>query len=134
MTTDRGFYNDIRGGQSFQYKLIETPPTITDADKAVGVIKRYFARPSNLSFGEIYEINETTYNQLATAPIFKTLSISWKIKGSLDDKNSLTDSGEVIKLYVGVITANRNSIQQNEYKMPGLKDKLTNYTQYWLGY
>lgn len=106
-------------------------PTISDEDINKGFITRYFSRQANHSQGEILEIDQKTYNRLKNNKLFKVISLEWKIKGPLDDVNGPPNLNSPTRLYTGVNTANRLITEQNNIEMPGLKYKLTNFSQFW---
>jgi len=102
----------------FDYRPIITKP---DVDK--GSINRYFAKQSNLSDGEIIEISETHYNDLVNVPLYDTATITWRIKGRVEDVKNPNSGGPTL-LYMGVLTSNTLAIKDGDRQIPGLRLKL----------
>lgn len=103
-------YNRIPNkNATFDLSPISTDrPDPTDADYLRGYITRYFVQKANDSAAPILEINETEYNRLSTKSQYKTISLDWKISGSIEkiteaNKKSIayaTDGMKNIRLYL----------------------------------
>jgi len=124
-------------------------PHPTKREYMFGEITRYFARfITHKSSGDITEISNTTYAKLKSNQLYSTISIRWRIAGKLDDEGAtinpdgtygtikridpdLTIDPNVIRLYTGVVTANKLSVALADEDMPGIRDYLTNYIRFW---
>ena len=133
-------------------------PHPTKREYQFGEILRYFARfGTHKSSIDITEISNTTYAKLTANKLYSVISIRWRIVGKLDDEwamlnpdgtygpivqitegltikridPDLTIGPNVIRLYTGVVTANKLSVALADEDMPGIKDYLTNYIRFW---
>ena len=105
-------------------------PNITQADVDKGSIKRYFAKQSNHTNGDIVEISEKHYNDLVNAPLYQTAVITWRIKGRLEDIPNMNSEGPK-NLYMGVLSSNKLAIQDGERQLPGLDRKLSDPLEFY---
>lgn len=108
-----------------------TPP-ITKRERSIGEITRYFARFStHTSSADITEVSKITYMTLRRNSLYQTARIRWKITGKLDDEFGLPDGNTPVRLYTGVITANRLSTDLANEHLSGLTDYITDYKRFW---
>jgi hypothetical protein len=114
------------------FPMLDHYPEIEQEDIDRGSIMRYFARQSNHSSGDITEVDERTYQRLSTNPLYKTVELSWKITGKIDDIMGPPKINSPVRLFTGVATANRLAVEEADKEMPGLRYKLTHFTQFWV--
>lgn len=135
--TDIEIFNSIktppsyfRGGDRFILRF-DITPIITKEDLDNGYLQRYFARSiSNTDASQIVEIDSSKFSLCSTISLYVVLKMIWKIKGKLEDV--YTSDGK-IKLYTGVITANKKSVEDGEKILSGLTLKLQNPAQFYQG-
>lgn len=120
---------------SFEPIIIEThTPQVTQAEINAGELLRFFCRPVNQKSPiEIQEIDNTTYTQLKINNFYTIVEVKWKIKGSLTDQFGLTNLGTSVRLYTGVITANKLSISVADEILSGLQSIILDYKKFWQG-
>lgn len=120
-------------------------PNPSQRERAFGEILRYFVRfVTHKSPADIFEVSKTTYSRLSNNKLYKTISIRWRISGKLDDEyvkpnsterfsipEGLTIDPSYVRLYTGVVTANKLSVELADEDMPGIKNYLTNYIRFW---
>jgi hypothetical protein len=108
-------------------------PRPTKRERQFGEITRYFVRfTTHLSAADILEVSNTTYTKLKRNPLYHTTNVRWRISGKLDDEFDLTNPHKPIRLYTGVVTANKLSIELANEEMPGLKDYIAEkYIRFW---
>lgn len=106
-------------------------PTTEDIDNEYLI--RYFTRPANQHAGEIYEISKQTFDRIKTNNLYKSISMKWRVSGKLDDVMASPDINTPVRLYTGVLTANKLSLDMAESEMSGMKQKITNYAQFYKG-
>ncbi len=135
--TDIEIFNSIksppsyfRGGDRFILRY-DITPIITKEDLDNGYVLRYFARSiSNTDASQIIEIDSSKFSLYSTISLYKTLKLVWKIRGKLED---VYNSNGNIKLYTGIITANKKSIEDGDKVLSGLIQKLQNPAQFYQG-
>jgi hypothetical protein len=108
-------------------------PSVSPADITLGYIIRYFARQCNQDKGEIIEIPKAQYTHFQTIPLYTVVSLIWRIAGNPNDILGDGTANMPVRLYTGVITANTLSIADANLILPGIKDKLSKITQYYVG-
>jgi hypothetical protein len=109
-------------------------PVINRKDIDNGEIVRYFARPVHQrSPSEIVEISKPTFQNLSNNKLYNVVSLRWLIRGKIDDVPGLTNINTPTRLYTGVRTANRLSVEIADERMPGLKTIITDYIKFWQG-
>lgn len=114
--------------------IIEYNPILSKKEIENGAITRYFCRPlQQNSPSEIIEIDKQTFLQLQTHTLYNTIDIKWLIRGKLDDIMGLTDINTPVRIYTGVITANKLTIELANEKMPGIIHILTDYLKFYIG-
>lgn len=112
-------YTDV--AKNLDKFVIKSPktivPSVTKQDYENGYIYRYFVRKANDKNALIYEVNKDTYNTYSKNSFWITVYILWRITGSLEDTiDTITN-----KPRVGVINANKYTIEDVSDKMPTLK-------------
>lgn len=101
-------------------------------DRRIGEINRYFARfVTHQSSSDIVEVSKATYNKLKRYNLYQVIRIRWKISGLLEDEYGLPNINTPVRLYTGVLTANRLSVEFAEDEMPGIGQYITNYQRFW---
>lgn len=106
-------------------------PSPTEADYKAGKITRYLARQRNGTTFKLIEINKTTYdtfqnnNTKENYALWKTISIFWQISGPL--RNEKTNN---ITIRAGIIDTNQRVLDNAEKNFIGIKQYLTNLTQF----
>lgn len=98
-----------------------------------GVMMRYFIRQANHRTGYITEVDVTTYNQFSLNALYTCVALPWKIRGALDDLVPSPYPNAPVRTYTGVKTANILSLELVEEELPGIRKKLNNITQFWIG-
>ena len=119
---------------SIDVNLIDpTPftPRPTEADYKVGRITRYIARQKGGTQFRVMEINKTTFDNLTKQrgdlnySVWRAISIQWQISGPLNDE--LVNG---IKVRPGIIDTNEKVLNQAEKNFIGIKQYLSNLTQF----
>jgi hypothetical protein len=106
-------------------------PAISKQDLDNGYVWRYFVRQlTSIEPSQIIEVKESQYIYFSTIPLYTTVKLVWRIRGSLDD---ILDKTNTVRLYTGVITANKLAIADKSKEMVGLKEKLINPAQFYQG-
>lgn len=125
-------YNSLKSPQLA--RLIDpTPytPKPTEEDYKKGKITRYFARQRNGTQFKIMEINQETYDNLSNNrgglnySLWKVISIFWQISGPLRDERVNN-----IRTRAGIIDTNQRVLDNAEKNFIGIKQYLTNLTQF----
>jgi hypothetical protein len=106
-------------------------PKPTDEDYRKGKITRYFARQRNGTQFKIMEIDQTTYDNLSNnsgnlnTSLWKVISIFWQISGPFRDERVGN-----IRTRAGIIDTNQRVLDNAEKNFIGIKQYLTNLTQF----
>jgi hypothetical protein len=106
-------------------------PRPTEADYKVGRITRYIARQKGGTQFRVLEIDKTTYDNLTKQrgdlnySVWRAISIQWQISGPLHDE--LVNG---IKVRPGIIDTNEKILNQAEKNFIGIKQYLSNPTQF----
>jgi hypothetical protein len=106
-------------------------PKPTDQDYKRGKITRYFARQRNGTQFKLMEIDQTTYDNLSNnkgglnSSLWKIISIFWQISGPLRDERVNN-----IRTRAGIIDTNQRVLNNAEKNFIGIKQYLTNLTQF----
>lgn len=106
-------------------------PKPTPEDYKKGKITRYFARQRNGTQFKIMEIDQTTYDNLSNnrgnlnTSLWKVISIFWQISGPLRDQKINN-----IRTRAGIIDTNQRVLDNAEKNFIGIKQYLTNLTQF----
>jgi hypothetical protein len=125
-------YNSINS--TLDVNLIDpTPftPSPTEADYQVGRITRYIARQKGGTQFRVMEIDKTTFDNLTKQrgdvnySTWRAISIQWQISGPLNDE--LVNG---IKVRPGIIDTNEKILNQAEKNFIGIKQYLSNLTQF----
>ena len=106
-------------------------PRPTDEDYKVGKITRYLARQRSGTTFKIMEIDKATYdafqnnNTKENYALWKPISIFWQISGPLRNEriNNITTRA-------GIIDTNQRVLDNAEKNFIGIKQYLTNLTQF----
>lgn len=102
-------------------------PSPNDTDYKRGYFYRFFVQKTNDHDAPIYEVNQKSFTRLSSVPDYITVSIRWRITGSL---NPIFDElGNTLDF--GVKESNRKSIELHKNKIPGLKYRLGNLLQFY---
>ena len=140
--TQTGLTLGIDGISQAQYnKLIPIPinlvdptpftPRPTEADYTTGKITRYFARQRNGTTFRLMEIDQPTYEAFTTSrgnsntALWKVVSIFWQISGPL-----YNEKVNGIQTRAGVIDTNQRILDKTEPNFIGIKQYLTDLTQF----
>jgi len=106
-------------------------PRPTEADYQVGRITRYIARQKGGVQFRVMEIDKTTFDNLTKQrgdvnySTWRAISIQWQISGPLNDE--LVNG---IKVRPGIIDTNEKILNQAEKNFIGIKQYLSNLTQF----
>jgi hypothetical protein len=106
-------------------------PSPTEADYKVGRITRYIARQKGGTQFRVMEIDKTTFDNLTKQrgdvnySVWRAISIQWLISGPLHDE--LVNG---IKVRPGIIDTNEKILNQAEKNFIGIKQYLSNPTQF----
>lgn len=106
-------------------------PKPTEEDYKRGKITRYFARQRNGTKFRIMEIDQKTYDNLSNnrgglnTSLWKVISIFWQISGPLHDQKV-----NGIRTRAGIIDTNQRILNNAEKNFIGLKQYLTDLTQF----
>jgi len=106
-------------------------PIPTEADYKVGRITRYIARQKGGTQFRVMEIDKNTYDNLTKQrgdvnySTWRAISIQWQISGPLNDE--LVNG---IKVRPGIIDTNEKVLNQAEKNFIGIKQFLSNPTQF----
>jgi hypothetical protein len=126
--------NYKRLNSSVDANLIDpTPftPSPTEADYQVGRITRYIARQKGGTQFRVMEIDKPTFDNLTNQrgdvnySVWRAISIQWQISGPLHDE--LVNG---IKVRPGIIDTNEKILNQAEKNFIGIKQYLSNPTQF----
>jgi hypothetical protein len=125
-------YNGLN--QTIDVNLVDpTPftPRPTEADYKVGRITRYIARQKGGTQFRVMEIDKSTFDNLTKQrgdlnySVWRAISIQWQISGPLNDE--LVNG---IKVRPGIIDTNEKILNQAEKNFIGIKQYLSNPTQF----
>jgi hypothetical protein len=106
-------------------------PIPTEADYIVGRITRYIARQKGGTQFRVMEIDKNTFDNLTKQrgdlnySVWRAISIQWQISGPLNDE--LVNG---IKVRPGIIDTNEKILNQAEKNFIGIKQYLSNLTQF----
>ena len=128
---------------SFTVNIKKTPLTeqqITENHKHRGYVLRYFAAKANHIDEQVFEVTRRDYEFLKTNQYIITGTLSWIIKGPLEDREFLIYTGnptfegsrEPINI-PGVLTQNESAVRFLSKKIPAVKNYLTDYKQFYVG-
>lgn len=99
-------------------------PQITNKNITDNSVTRYFVQ--SISTTRIYEVDKRQYDWFTNTPYYTTVKLPWIIVGNMETK---TLNGHVI---LSVEEQNKNIVEYYNQKMPGLKHKLRNFTEYYV--
>ena len=110
-------YNKAKKGKR-DSRIVGTPlpykPKLDKKDFNRGYIVRHFAQKVNDDFSPIIEISQSGLNRIRTNPLYRNISLRWRLTGTPEEiKNS-----------------NRTSISEKLKLMPQLKNRLVNLLEY----
>lgn len=102
----------------------EEPLQESQIDYTKGSVKRFFVK--NRATGKIKELSKEDYRELLEDKprYINTVEVDWTIQGPVDD---LEIRGRQLK---GAETKNREAITQASREVPGLEQKITDYTRF----
>ncbi len=125
------YSNLVESGSLPSVQIPETfLPIPSDSDYAGGKINRYFIQRANDKISPVFEVNESTYNDLLGNVYWSKVQLNWRIVGKLEpvynDKGLLIDSG--------VRNSNINEIAKFQKVIPNLKSYLINTLQFYKPY
>jgi len=106
-------------------------PRPTEADYKAGKITRYFARQRNGTTFRLMEIDKATYEAFtnskgnANTALWKVVSVFWQISGPL-----YNEKVNGIQTRAGVIDTNQRILDKTEPNFIGIKQYLTDLTQF----
>jgi hypothetical protein len=126
-------YNQLKPSNLPSTLIDPTPftPKPTEEDYKRGKITRYFARQRNGTQFKLMEIDQTTYNNLndrrggLNYSLWKVISIFWQISGPTRDQRVGN-----IRTRAGIIDTNQRVLDNAEKDFIGIKQYLTNLTQF----
>jgi hypothetical protein len=120
--------------QSSSLSSVQIPETFlpapSDTDYTDGKIKRYFIQKANDKISPVFEISESTYNDLLTNVYWSKVELNWRIVGKLEPVYS--DKGMLID--PGVANSNIKEIAKFQKTIPTLKNYLINTLQFYKPY
>lgn len=121
----------IDSGSLLSVQIPETfLPVPSDTDYIDGKIKRYFIQRANDKTSPIFEVSDSTYNDLLENVYWSKIELNWRIIGKLEpvynDKGMLIDPG--------VRNSNINEIAKFQKIIPTLKSYLINTLQFYKPY
>jgi len=96
-----------------------------------GQIERYFAKKRNETPSRILEINQSTYNDIATQSgeynyaLWQVVKIFWKITGPLRDTRN--PNGTIV---AGIVDTNERLVNFTNKEFKGIKQYLSNLIQF----
>lgn len=122
-------YNSLRKGKKPKTSTTLTAyvPKPKEVDYKRGYIRRFFAQVSNDKLGTVTEISSDDYVRISTSPLYRAVTIRWRIKGPL--KMIFKDDGTVADK--GVEESNRKAIELVSTQMPALKLYLLHLLQFY---
>lgn len=102
-------------------------PVVTLSDKDDRFITRYFVRVVN-DVQMITEVDKKQYNEFKDNSRFITTELRWKIVGK---KETIKQSNGIELL--GTIDTNKIAVTNADLTFGGLRNYITNYSEYWVG-
>lgn len=102
-------------------------PVVTLSDKDDKFITRYFVRVVN-DVQMITEVDKKQYNEFKDNSRFITTELRWKIVG----KKETIKQSNGIELF-GTIDTNKIAVTNADLTFGGLRNYITNYSEYWVG-
>ena len=122
-------YNRIaKGINKTKPKKINTyVPQPNDSDYNVGYILRFFIQKTNDDSSPIFEIDNGTFNSLKSKPIYKGVSLKWRITGPKETQYD--NEGRIVDKSVS--ESNRIAIRLVSDRMKNLKLHLPNLLQFY---
>ena len=102
-------------------------PVVTLSDKDNKFITRYFVRVVN-DVQMITEVDKKQYNEFKDNSRFITTELRWKIVGK---KETIKQSNGIELL--GTIDTNKIAVTNADLTFGGLRNYITNYSEYWVG-
>jgi hypothetical protein len=102
-------------------------PVVTLSDKDDGFVMRYFVRPT-VNVNLVVEVDKKQYSEFKNNSRFITIEIRWKIVGKLETIKQLNG----IELF-GTIDTNKIAVSNADLTFGGLRNYITNYSEFWLG-
>lgn len=122
-------YNQLRKGKKPKTSttLRAYVPKPKEIDYKRGYIRRFFSQTANDKLGVITEISGDDYIRIATSPLYRAVTIRWRIKGPL--QMTFKDDGTIADK--GVEESNRKALDLVSSEMPALKLYLVHLLQFY---
>lgn len=125
---------------SFNVKILDYVPEITEQDIRRGYVPRYFVARGNQITTVVHEVSDTEYNKLKQKDFLVTGYINWSITGKLEDTyidlytgNPTYEAGLEPILFAGVLTQNEAAVRFLGRKIPAVINYLRRYDQFYVG-
>jgi hypothetical protein len=122
-------YTDIVSNlNAFKMDIPKTiVPSPTTKDYELGFIRRYFIQIENDSNGHLFEIDEETHTKYSENPLWKVVSIKWRISGPIETTYDLNG----LELDKGVRNSNKAAIGLASSKIKNIGLYLPNLLQFY---
>lgn len=119
------------GGKDVSDELVIIQPSPTTQDYKRGWFNRYFARKTNDTTAQYYEIDKDQYDKIRNKmmPLYTAVQLRWKISGRISD--IVNASGDIVE--PGVSDTNNRSIKLVAFQHPNLVFRLQNLIEFWEG-
>lgn len=122
---------------TFNVKIQQHNPEITDRDRRRGYTNRYFAAKANQIKDRAYEISLREFKRLKSDPYVVTAKTTWVISGPLEDhERDVTFQGPSSNkepvIIPGVLTQNKSSIIFVSKKIPAIKKILKDPQEFYI--
>ena len=123
----------------FDTTIINTAPTITEADRERGYFVRYFVAKASQINSLVYEVDSYQYDDLTWRDGIIGGRLVWTIRGPLDSYTISVYTGLPVNggyediTIPGVKAQNKGAVAYLSKKIPILQNTLTVYDQYYIG-
>lgn len=102
-------------------------PVVILSNKEDGFITRYFVRKIT-DTSMIIEVDKKQYTEFKSNTRFITAEVRWKIVGK---KETIKQSNDIELL--GTIDTNKIAVTNADLTFGGLRNYITNYSEFWVG-